>query len=76
MYSGHRAIAAGVTKDDALSDNAGVDHIAAPGISALLVKPPVFYKNKFGVVTNRRQFQSYYELNSVRSTGPYIWARS
>ena len=73
--SARRAIAVATAQDDAVLDMQRVDHIAALGMSAPLVRPPVFYQNKFGVVTNRRQFRHYFEQNSVQPIGPYIWTR-
>jgi len=77
IYAGHRATAATASKDDAFIDRASVDNITGPNMSASLVRPPVFYKNKFGVVMNRRQFRSFYhdELISGRPIRPHIFVR-
>ena len=77
INSHHPAIAAAATRDDTLFDGAGVDQFIVPGMSTPLVRPPVFYRNEFGVVTNRRQFLEFYyhQLISGLPIGPHIFGR-
>ncbi len=72
VFLSHRAIATRVT-EDALSN----ENFPAPGMEATPVRPPIFYANEFGVVTNRRQFLKFYhhELMSGLPIGPHIFAR-
>ncbi len=74
---GHYAIAATVTSDRRLDHEAAIGPMIAPGMTATPMRPPAFYQNKLGVVTNRRQFQSFYnhELLSGQPLGPHIFAR-
>jgi hypothetical protein len=39
--------------------------------------PPLFYRNEFGAVTNRRQFRHFYrhELTAGQPLGPHVFAR-
>ena len=64
VYLSHRAIAATVKKDDAPYNGAGVSCVDEPIMTTKDVVraelPPVFFKNDFGVVTNRRQFKEFY----------------
>jgi hypothetical protein len=69
--STRRPIAPTVADDDGPS----VDHATAPRMSAFVLRPPVFYQNKLGAVTKRRQTLAYYEANGVRPIGPFIWSR-
>lgn len=81
VYLSHRAIAATVKKDDAPYNGAGVSCVDEPIMTTKDVVraelPPVFLKNDFGVVTNRRQFKEFhsYELASGRPIGPHVFAR-
>jgi hypothetical protein len=81
VYLSHRAIAATVKKDDAPYNGAGVSCVDEPIMTTKDVVraelPPVFFKNDFGVVTNRRQFKEFYsyELASGRPIGPHVFAR-
>lgn len=81
VYLSHRAIAATVEKDDAPYNGAGVRCVDEPIMTTKDVVraelPPVFFKNDFGVVTNRRQFKEFYsyELASGRPIGPHVFAR-
>jgi hypothetical protein len=78
VYLSHRAIAATVKKDDAPYNGAGVSCVDEPIMTTKDVVraelPPVFFKNDFGVVTNRRQFKEFYsyELASGRN-GENLW---
>lgn len=69
------ALAATVAMDNA---EAGVDRIDGQSMRANEVvnplSPPVFFRNSFGVVTNRRQFEQFY-LTVGRPIGPYVFAR-
>ena len=66
VYLSHRAIAATVKKDDAPYNGAGVSCVDEPIMTTKDVVraelPPVFFKNDFGVVTNRRQFERVLQL--------------
>jgi hypothetical protein len=73
--STRRRIPPAVADDDGPSDGAAVDHVTAPEMTAFVLRPPIFYQNKLGAVTNRRQARLYYEANSLRPTGPYVWSR-
>ena len=70
--STHRSIPA---DDDGPSDGGVVDLVTGPTMTAFVLRPPVFYQNEVGVVTNRRQTLTYYEANGVRPIGPFIWSR-
>jgi hypothetical protein len=72
--STHRAIPPVVANDDGPSERAAVDRITATGMS-VFVLGPVFYQNELGAVTKRKQTLDYYEANSIRPIGPYIWSR-
>ena len=39
--------------------------------------PPLFYRNEFGAVTNRRQFRQFYQhkLATGQPLGPHVFAR-
>lgn len=80
VYLGRAAVAATVTEDDAPYGEAGVDRIEERSImenEAMRRRlPPVFFKNDFGVVTNRRQFKEFYryELDSGQPIGPHVFA--
>jgi hypothetical protein len=64
-----------VTRQNVLDDEASVDHVAAPNTWSHFQMPPLFYKNNLGAVTNRRQFQRFYDQFGFRPIGPYIFSR-
>jgi hypothetical protein len=76
-YPGRYTFAPTFTNDHPLPHEIAKVDAIAPGMSATPVRPPVFYQNKLGVVTNRRQFRSFYhyELVSGRPLGPHFFAR-
>lgn len=75
VYLGDGAFAATGTEDDTPSDEVGAD-----GERINIVRqpsPPIFYQNDMGAMTNRRQFQKFYEyeLASGRPIGPHVFVR-
>jgi len=53
--STHRSIPQAVADDDGPSDGGVVDLVTGPTMTAFVLRPPVFYQNEVGAVTNRRQ---------------------
>jgi hypothetical protein len=70
-----------ITANNPPTDEAGLNFIDEGRVRASDVgrpeRPPAFFKNALGVVTNRQQFLKYYEyeLSTGKPIGPHIFSR-